>query len=46
MAKKRGKPHNEKRYTLKPLTTRQALKKALQAGRGKPQDKPKKEGQT
>ena len=32
MAKKPDEPHNEKKYSLKPLTTRQALKKAMQAG--------------
>lgn len=32
---KKQDPHNEKRYTLKPLTTKKALKKAMQAGDGK-----------
>ena len=38
MAKKRPDPHNEKKYSLKPLTTRQALKKAMQSKpkKGKP----------
>lgn len=31
---KKQDPHNEKRYTLKPLTTKAALKRAMQAGNG------------
>ena len=32
---KKPDPHNEKRFTLKPLTTKKALKKAMEAGNGK-----------